>query len=97
MSKQGAKYPKHQNTLCYGEDLSQIETPAAVHLEWLIKAYKHSNPETFFLDNSFTKHAGTEELRIQIEQGMSADKIRESWSEDLEEFNEIRLKYLIYN
>jgi len=97
VSKQGAKYPKHQNTLCYGEDLSQIETPAAVHLEWLIKAYKYSNPETFFLDNSFTKHAGTEELRIQIEQGMSADKIRESWSEELEEFNEIRLKYLIYN
>ena len=50
-----------------------------------------------FFDNSFTKHAGTEKLRFQIEQGMCADKIRESWSEDLEEFNEIRLKYLIYN
>ena len=97
VSKQGAKYPKHQNTLCYGEDLSQIVAPQSVNLDWLIKAYKYSNPETFFLDNSFTKHAGTEKLRIQIEQGMSAVKIRESWSEDLEEFNEIRLKYLIYN
>ena len=97
VSKEGAKYPKHQNKICYGEDLSQIVAPQSVHLDWLIKAYNHSDAQTFFLDNSFTKHAGTEKLRFQIEQGMSADKIRESWSEDLEEFNEIRLKYLIYN
>jgi len=97
VSKQGAKYPKHQNKICYGEDLSQIVAPQSVQLDWLIKAYNHSDAQTFFLDNSFTKHAGTEKLRFQIEQGMSADKIRESWSEDLKEFNEIRLKYLIYN
>lgn len=97
VSKEGAKYPKHQNKMCYGEDLSQIVAPEGVYLNWLIKAYNHSDPQTFFLDNSFTKHAGTEKLRFQIEQGVSADKIRESWSKDLEEFNEIRLKYLIYD
>ncbi|MGB0527200.1 MAG: exo-beta-N-acetylmuramidase NamZ family protein [Flavobacteriaceae bacterium] len=97
VSKEGAKYPKHQNKICYGEDLSQIVAPQSVNLDWLIKAYKYSNSKTFFLDNSFTKHAGTEKLRIQIEQGKTANEIQESWSEDLEEFNEIRLKYLIYN
>lgn len=51
----------------------------------------------FSLDNSFTKHAGTEELRIQIEQGKTANEIQESWSEDLQRFKKTRDKYLIYD
>ena len=35
-------------------------------------------------------------MRQQIEEGWSEDKIRSSWSEDLEKYKKIREKYLIY-
>ncbi|MBQ2077100.1 MAG: DUF1343 domain-containing protein, partial [Bacteroidales bacterium] len=35
--------------------------------------------------------------RKQIENGVSEEEIRSSWSKDLERFKEIRSKYLIYS
>ena len=39
---------------------------------------------------------GTDELRKQIEAGLSEDEIRNSWQPTLSEFKEIRKKYLLY-
>lgn len=94
----GSKYPKEEGKKCFGEDLSQWESMNAVSLEWLMDAYQNTlDKSAFFKTESFTKHSGTTALQKQIESGLSEDKIRVTWKEDLEAFKEIRQKYLIYD
>ncbi|UNY97262.1 DUF1343 domain-containing protein [Zhouia spongiae] len=94
----GAKDPKHNGELCYGEDLSDEPSPKSVNLEWLIKAYNGTKDKLkFFKSRSFTLHAGTEKLRKQIEAGWTENQIRETWQEGIEQFKIIRKKYLKYN
>ncbi len=93
----GAKYPKHQGELCYGMDLSEVEPPKKVDLQWLIAAYKASSePSRFFLTEGFSKHAGNRLLQTQITSGLSQEEIEASWQKDLEAFKTIRAKYLRY-
>ncbi len=94
----GAKYPKHKDKLCYGEDLSNAEVNDEMTLKWIIKAYENSTDKSkFFLTDGFTKHAGTTALQKQIEAGMSEVDIKATWQKDLENFKKTRVKYLIYN
>ncbi|WP_299890787.1 DUF1343 domain-containing protein [uncultured Lacinutrix sp.] len=94
----GAKFPKHKNKLCYGEDLSNVKTKDGVTLKYIIKAYKNSkNKETFFKTASFTKHAGTQKLQDQIEKGLTEKEIKATWKNGLDSFSIIRNKYLLYN
>ncbi|MFC2150964.1 exo-beta-N-acetylmuramidase NamZ domain-containing protein [Bacteroidota bacterium] len=94
-----AKYPRYKNKECYGEDLRNFipkEGWNKIYLDWLIDSYnKFPNKEEFFT-SFFKKLAGTESLQKQIESGISQEDIRKSWQQDLEEFKEIRKKYLIY-
>lgn len=93
----GAKYPKEEGKLCYGEDLSSHDRMAAVDLRWVIKAYQNSTEkEKFFLTSGFTRHAGKEALQKQIEAGMSASQISQTWQAEIEAFKKIRAKYLLY-
>ncbi len=39
---EGSKYPKHQDKLCYGLDLSLEGNRDMIHLDWLIDAYKNT-------------------------------------------------------
>jgi uncharacterized protein YbbC (DUF1343 family) len=94
----GAKYPKHKDELCHGEDLSNVEVPDEITLKWVIKAYENSTDKSlFFLTDGFTKHAGTEKLQKQIESGMSEVDIKATWQKDLTIFKKTRSNYLIYN
>ncbi|MEM8999984.1 MAG: DUF1343 domain-containing protein [Bacteroidota bacterium] len=94
----GSKHPKEEGKTCYGENLSEQPKMGAVSLQWLIKAYQNATDGTrFFKTDSFTKHAGTEILRQQIEQGLSAKEIKVSWQPELDRFRAIREKYLIYD
>ena len=93
----GSKYPKEEGKLCYGEDLTGQKRMASVDLQWVIKAYQNTTDQAgFFLTDSFTKHAGTEDLQKQIESGMSPQNIRATWRKDLDAFQSIRKKYLLY-
>lgn len=94
----GAKYPKHKDVLCYGEDLSNVTINDEMTLKWIIKAYQNATDKSlFFLTNGFTKHAGTTKLQKQIESGMKEAEIKATWQEDIKNFKKIRAKYLIYN
>ena len=95
-SNNGAKYPKHQDKECFGEDLSGYENLKELNLNWLIETYKNNSSKEFF-NSFFTKLAGTEKLQQQIEQGVKEEKIRKSWQSDLDAFKKIREKYLIYD
>lgn len=92
----GAKDPMHKNQLCYGEDLSAIPKVTQLELKWLIKAYNTTSDKSKFFTPFFTKLAGTKKLQQQIEAGVSEKEIRKSWEKDLNNFKQMRKKYLIY-
>jgi uncharacterized protein YbbC (DUF1343 family) len=93
----GAKYPKHKEEICYGEDLKDEKLNGEVTLKWLIKGYQNSTDKAlFFNTENFTKHAGTEKLQKQIEAGLSETEIKRTWKKELEDFKKTRENYLIY-
>lgn len=92
----GAKEPMHKGQLCYGEDLSKIEKVKQLELKWLIKAYQTTADKAKFFNSFFTKLAGTKKLQEQVEAGTSEAEIRKSWKKGINEFKEMRKKYLIY-
>ncbi|NMH88029.1 exo-beta-N-acetylmuramidase NamZ family protein [Flavivirga algicola] len=94
----GAKYPKHKNNLCYGEDLQNEDLNGVMTLKWIIKAYQNSTDKSlFFNTKNFTKHAGTDKLQKQIEAGLSEAEIKITWQNRLEAFKNTRSKYLMYD
>ena len=92
----GAKDPVHNGKVCFGEDLTEIRKVHRLELKWLLKAYENTADKTVFFNDFFTKLAGTKKLREQIEAGMTEKEIRKTWQEGLEQFKEVRKKYLIY-
>lgn len=96
-SVSGASNPKEKGKVCYGVDLSSHPKMDNINLEWLVDAYNHAqNKDSFFLDPGFRRHAGTSTLQHQIEKGMTAIEIRETWKPGIAAFVKIRTKYLIY-
>lgn len=100
ISREGAKYPKHQNKKCYGVDLSfeSINAYGGINLHYLLDAYKHyPYKKKFFLKSHFIdKLAGSSNLRKQVLAGKSAKQIKQSWQKGLHRFKAIRQKYLLY-
>jgi uncharacterized protein YbbC (DUF1343 family) len=100
ISRPGATSPKFKDEVCYGENLSEVEFQSSINLKWLINAYKNNTKQPFWTLNGkklwIDQLAGTDELRKQIEAGLSEEEIKATWQEDLEAFKKIRAKYLIY-
>lgn len=99
----GSKYPKLENQVCFGIDLSKlnprfIKTQNRIELSYLLDLYNDLQmKESFFLENNFIdKLAGSDQLRMQILNGLSEDEIRLTWEEEIMEFKNIRSKYLLY-
>lgn len=97
----GAKDPRFKGQVCYGEDLSNNPDVNEIKLEWLIRAYQnYEGKEPFWIKNSgelwIDKLAGTDQLRKQIEAGLSEEEIKKSWQADLDKFKQIRAKYILY-
>jgi len=98
----GAKYPKLKGEICNGYQLSESGkswVTNRLNIKPLIDAYhelKHLEKPFFNKNLFFDKLAGTDELRKQIEKGMSEEEIRATWQVDLEAFELMRKKYLLY-
>ena len=94
----GTDYPFEWVT--YGTDtldLRQETAPTAFSLKYLMEMCKRVPKGKFFLKNNFfEKLAGTGELRQQLEQGTSEEKIHATWQPALDKFKKTREKYLIY-
>ena len=67
-----------------------------VDISWLIKLYQAFPDKEHFFNAYFTKLAGNQELRKQIEEGKTEQEIRLSWEPELSRFKMIRKKYLLY-
>ena len=93
----GAKNPKLKGQLSYGINLTQDPKPNQIELKWLMDAYKKfPKSDTFFL-KGFNRIVGNSSLKKQIISGVSEIEIRKSWKSKIEDFKEIRKKYLIYH
>lgn len=102
IEKPGAsKNPPCKDQKCFGTDLRNIDTDSItslqrINIEWLINVYTLFPDKNQFFNSYFQNLAGNTELRKQIESGLSADEIHSTWRKPLENFREIRKKYLIY-
>lgn len=94
---EGAKYPKHQDKICYGKDLSSAKSLNIVDLHYLIEAYNSTENKADFFNKFFTKLAGTKTLQQHIEQGYTAKEIRKTWLKDLDAYDKMRQAYFIYD
>jgi len=92
----GAKYPKYNGKICYGQDLRNYKKLNMLNLEWLLEAYVSTEDKTKFFIPFFTKLAGTKKLQQQIEQGYTYREIRKDWFRAIDKFKKVRGKYLIY-
>ena len=97
----GATNPPFKGVKCYGGDLRNAISDGLVpspmiNLEWIIGAYNDYPDKGKFFTRYFDTLAGGPTLREQIEKGMSAREIRESWQLGLAEFAPIRERYLLY-
>lgn len=93
---EGAKTPPQQGKLCYGTDLSQSIVKPGLNLQYLIDAYTHTANKSKFFNSFFVKLAGTSKLQEQIEKGLSENEIKASWTKGLNDFKQVREKYLLY-
>lgn len=101
-SMPGAKHPKLKDEKCFGIDFSTKDektwrNKAELDLSWLVKIYQNFNDKDQFFGSSFNLLAGSNELQNQLKQGLSEEEIKKSWQEGLNEFKQIRKKYLLYN
>jgi uncharacterized protein YbbC (DUF1343 family) len=92
----GAKYPKHEAKTCKGLNLKNQPNLSQIELKWLLDAYRNTENKVEFFNPFFTKLAGVKLLQQQVEMGMTADEIRESWKPGLERYKKLRAPYLLY-
>lgn len=100
ISRKGASDPKFKDQLCFGENLSETPYLNAIDLSWLIRAYTQNTLANFWTKNGknywIDQLSGTDELRLQIEKGWSEEQIKATWQEGLNNFRQVRQKYLLY-
>lgn len=100
-SKAGARQPKFKGVTCKGVNLQnyslkELTEKKQINLTYLLATYKELKRKTEFFNSYFYRLAGSGELQMQIENGMSEEEIRATWKQDLRAFKKIRSKYLLY-
>ncbi|WP_423129612.1 exo-beta-N-acetylmuramidase NamZ family protein [Gaoshiqia sp. Z1-71] len=97
-----AFHPKFENDTCYGYDLSdssleELQDIRQIQLKYLIEFYQKCPDKEAYFTSFFENLAGSDTLRKQIIAGHTEEQIRESWNDDLQNYKEMRKKYLLYD
>lgn len=98
------KHPLHQDTYCYGLNLSSEKNiPKGFSLQYVIQFYnyfqnltKHAEKEFFTRPHWFDLLMGTNQVRLDILKNKTEEHIRSAWQKKLNQYKEIRKKYLLY-
>lgn len=98
------KHPLHQDTYCYGLNLSSEKNISkGFSLQYVIQFYnyfqnltKHAEKEFFTRPHWFDLLMGTNQVRLDILKDKSEEQIRSAWQKKLNQYKEIRKKYLLY-
>lgn len=94
----GAKEPLLNGKECYGVNLRDIANPPkGLQLDWVVEAFHELKLGEAFFKPIFDKLVGTTRVREMILQGYSADEIESTWRDEVEEYMQLRKKYLIYD
>jgi uncharacterized protein YbbC (DUF1343 family) len=94
-------HPLYENKVCSGRDLRlegtrEFSKNQGLILEWLLDAWHKMDQRKDFFTEYFDTLAGTNQLRIQIQQGISPENIRAGWIPGLRKYQKMRTKYLLY-
>ena len=95
------KSPLHKNLTCYGLDLRKTEAPEGLSLRYVIELYqayqKAGKADEFFTRASwFDLLMGTSSVRQAIIDGKDETTIKAPWQQELNEYKEMRKRYVIY-
>ena len=106
----GASNPSFEGETCWGVDLRDVPIEdiwdAGINVSYLVDAYHavmETSPGRSFWGSAdgdgqywIDKLSGSSELRRMIEDGATAEEIKDSWQEDISSFREQRSPYLLY-
>lgn len=92
------KNPMHKDKACYGVDLRKATDTNGFSLDYFLRFYRLSGEGAAFFSRPrwFDQLLGTDSVRRDILQGKSEKEIRNSWQKELQVYNEMRKKYLLY-
>lgn len=98
------KHPLHQDTYCYGLNLSSEKNiPKGFSLQYVIQFYnyfqnltKHAEKDFFTRPHWFDLLMGTNQVRLDILKNKTEEQIRSAWQKKLNQYKEIKKKYLLY-
>ncbi len=110
VSMSDAKKPPFMDETCFGIDLREIPLSEIwenkINLDYLVGAYQAISEyatEVSFWGTAdkegrywIDKLIGTDEVRLQIEEGLSAEEIKAGWQEEINLFLDERRPYLLY-
>ncbi|MCF2860433.1 DUF1343 domain-containing protein [Pseudoalteromonas sp. SMS1] len=94
-----ARFPKLQGHEVWGVDLKASQT-RGFDLSWLVFAhrqFRQQNKRFIVHPDFFDKLAGTDILRLALEQGLKVHQIEAIWQKDLDVFKKRRAPYLLYD
>ena len=99
-SRAGAKNPPLKDTKCWGVDLREVDDEQIIergfNLEYVIDAYKKVGQGEKFFNRMFELLVGVDYVREMIISGKSAAEIESMWQAELEQYRELRRRYLLY-
>lgn len=95
------KNPLHKGEVCHGMDLRKETVPQGFTLRYIIlfhSLYRQAGCADKFFSRPhwFDLLMGTDQVRLEILKGKTEDEIRQSWEAGLEQYRNIRKKYLLY-
>ena len=90
--------PLNEGKICYGIDFRNLTDVPTFTLKYFLDFYHQYKNEKDFLTREtwLNTLAGTDQLIRQIREGKSEDEIVRSWQPELENYRQLRKKYLLY-
>lgn len=96
LPNKGAKFPKYQNKLCFGENLKNSKINKGIQLNFILKAYENSKNKSQFFNDFFIKLSGDNTLMNNIKIGFKELDIKKKWSKTIKSYSKMRQTYLLY-
>lgn len=94
-----AKDPKYKNEICFGKDYRGMN-PKSVKFSLgpFLHFYEKSKKQADFISRPrwFNLLSGNDRLIEKIKEGWSEEEIRQSWSNELKNYEVLRNQYLLY-
>ncbi len=92
--------PLYKDQTCYGDDFRNYSFEGGLSIKFVIDFFNRTGRDEKIFFNKprwFDLIAGTDTLRKQILAGTSDEDIRKTWQSDLDQYKQMRKKYLLYN